>query len=365
MNPQRHVLTGALIGLLAAGLSACGGGSGSVPLSGSLSGLAAGANLTLSDGPTTVALSSNGAFQFADGSLSAGSAYDVTVAQQPAGEACSVSNGSGAVDPNGDPVAGIVVACVPAASVGGSVAGLAAGTSVSVSDGLSTLTLAANGGFAFADPFVAGAPYNVAITSQPAGQACSLVNASGSIDALATPVATLGVQCSANGTVGGTVTGLAPGSTLTLSDGVSTLAVQANGLFAFADTYAAGAAYQVAVTGAPAGQSCTVGQGSGNVDGMGDAVNNVVVSCLASGSLNGTVTGLAAGATVTLSDGNTSVTVVSNGAFAFSDLAAAGASYGVGIVGQPGTGSCAVTGNVSGSFDANDDAVSGVVVTCG
>ncbi len=279
MHPQHRSVSWALAALLAGSLSACGGGTGTVPLSGSLSGLATGSSVTLSDGPTTMALSSNGSFQFADGSLSAGSPYDVTVTAQPPGESCSVSNGAGSVDPNGDPVSDISVTCVPTATVGGNVVGLASGSTVSVTDGTTTLSIAANGSFAFADPFAAGASYNVSIAAQPSGQSCSVANAGGTVDALATPVTTLTVVCSANGTVGGTVSGLAAGGTLTLSDGITVLPVQANGQFSFADTYSTGAAYQVTVLNPPAGQNCSVSNGSGNVDSLGDAVNNVVVTC--------------------------------------------------------------------------------------
>jgi hypothetical protein len=64
---------------------------------GSVSGLA-GTGLTLSSGGVTLAVSSNGAFEFSAG-LASGTAYAVTVATQPInpGQVCTMTNGSGTI----------------------------------------------------------------------------------------------------------------------------------------------------------------------------------------------------------------------------------------------------------------------------
>ena len=87
-------------------------------------------------------------------------------------------------------------------------------------------------------------------------------------------------------TIGGTVSGLvAPGAgssphaprlVLQNNEG-DDLAVTANGRFAFATPLAAGSAYAVRVQSQPAGQTCSVAQGSGTVPGA--AVQAVQVAC--------------------------------------------------------------------------------------
>ncbi len=70
----------------------------------------AGAGLVLrNNGGDDLAVSANGAFTFAT-SLTSGSTYAVTVATQPSGQTCSVSNGSGTVA--GANVTTVAVACV-------------------------------------------------------------------------------------------------------------------------------------------------------------------------------------------------------------------------------------------------------------
>jgi hypothetical protein len=65
----------------------------------------------------------------------------------------------------------------------------------------------------------------------------------------------------------GVVSGLAPGKTMTLSDGAQTLPVAANGAFAFPGILAAGTAYAVTIATQPAGESCVVANGTGVVSG--------------------------------------------------------------------------------------------------
>jgi len=90
------------------------GGSKSVDatISGTVIGLSGGTSLKLvNNGSDTISVQANGTFTF-DVQIASGSGYDVTVSTQPAGETCAVTNGSGTVDSNGDPVANVVVSCV-------------------------------------------------------------------------------------------------------------------------------------------------------------------------------------------------------------------------------------------------------------
>src|ERR1700761_5417999 len=82
--------------------------------------------------------------------------------------------------------------------------------------------------------------------------------------------------------VGGTVSGLAAGGTVVLEDnGASDLSVTANGAFTIATGQAAGAAYNVTVKTSPAGQTCTVANGTGTVGSAN--VTSVAVTCTTSG----------------------------------------------------------------------------------
>ena len=78
-------------------------------------------------------------------------------------------------------------------------------------------------------------------------------------------------------TVGGTVSGLS-GTVVLQDNGGDNLSVSANGAFTFATKLAGGAAYSVTVKTNPAGQVCSVSNGSGTVGSAN--VTNVAVSCV-------------------------------------------------------------------------------------
>jgi hypothetical protein len=95
-------------------------------------------------------------------------------------------------------------------------------------------------------------------------------------------------------TVGGTVSGLSAGSSLTLTDGGSdALTVSTNGAFTFKTPLAAGASYAAAISAAPPLQACTVTNGTGTVSSA--AVSSVTVICVGPYTSGGTISGLAAG----------------------------------------------------------------------
>ena len=69
-------------------------------------------------------------------------------------------------------------------SVGGSVSGLASGKSVSLTNnGGDSKTVSTNGAFTFATKVASGGAYSVSISSQPAGQSCSVANGYGVVSA--------------------------------------------------------------------------------------------------------------------------------------------------------------------------------------
>ena len=136
-------------------------------------------------------------------------------------------------------------------------------------------------------------------------------------------VTNVAVSCSANPTftVGGTVSGLS-GTVVLQDNGADNLTVTANGTFTFATALAPDAAYAVTVKTSPAGQTCTVANGSGT---MGSAnVTNVAVSCSANPTftVGGTVSGLS-GTVVLQDNGADNLTVTANGTVHVRDRAGA------------------------------------------
>lgn len=115
---RAHLAARILLGLLpltvTAGLSGCGGSSSSsgstFPVGGTIAGLTS-SGLVLQNGADTVRPGANTtSFQFPT-RLPDGTAYDVTVPQQPTGLTCGVHNGSGTVGP-GSAATNVSVFCV-------------------------------------------------------------------------------------------------------------------------------------------------------------------------------------------------------------------------------------------------------------
>jgi len=174
--PRASLLAGLALPLL---LIACGGGNAS--LGGTLSGLPSSTNITLQNNAASdLTVAANGSFWFS-GTLAAGSTYAVTVLTQPVGASCSVANGSGTIDSYGSDVSSVAVTCVSTASITGTVTGLGSGTSVTLTNGSLTLAIASNGAFAFPGVLAAGTAYNVSVSTQPAGQSCTVSNGSGTV----------------------------------------------------------------------------------------------------------------------------------------------------------------------------------------
>ena len=85
-------------------------------------------------------------------------------------------------------------------------------------------------------------------------------------------------------TIGGTVSGLTGSGLVLQNTGSSDLSVSASGVFTFAGTVASGSSYGVTVLAQPAGQVCSVANGSGTATAD---VTSVTVSCSASGDTDG------------------------------------------------------------------------------
>ena len=91
----------------------------------------------------------------------------MTVKTNPAGQTCTVSNGSGTVRvANVTNVAVNCVATTASYSVGGTVSGLS-GTVVLQDNGGDDLSVSANGSFTFATKLADGSAYSVTVQDQP------------------------------------------------------------------------------------------------------------------------------------------------------------------------------------------------------
>jgi hypothetical protein len=254
---------------------------------------------------------------------------------------------------------------VATAPIEATVTGLPDGATMQLADNnADILSVSGNGTFDFPDGVPLGSSYDVTISTQPPGSTCAVANATGTADLDGDPITNVAVTCSPSPAIGGTLSGLSAGASLTLADATTTLALTANGTFMFSDRYAAGAPYSVSVASQPSGQICSVANGAGTIDTAGDGVVNIAVSCVVAGSLGGTVNGLAPAQILTLSDGISDTSVTANGLFGFSDAFAAGAPYGVSVAAQPTGQVCTVSSNGNGTIDGNDDPVTTIAVSC-
>lgn len=150
--------------------------------------------------------------------------------------------------------------------------------------------------------------------------------------------------------VGGTITGLLPGSLLTLQlNGKESLTRSENGSFTFQSLLEETSAFEVTLVATPAEQNCTLEGATGRVSGAD--VTSVRVTCVQrTYSLGGTVEGLKGTLQLRLEGGDT-LSITANGPFTFQTKLPAGGSYAVTVATQPQGLECAVThgsGTVAG-----------------
>lgn len=243
-----------------------------------------------------LAISSDGTFTFGK-SLESGAAYTVTVLGQPRdpNQVCTVSQGSGTV--GGADVNDILVACITNPfTVGGTVTGLVGGELVLANNEGDELTISTDGAFVFELPLEDGSAYAVSIHTQPAGQVCTVLNATGALSG--SDVTTVAVTCTGGTTdtytIGGLVTGLDSGHlVLGINGTFDTVHMAVDGAFDFYRTLADNDAYEVTVLAHPVSPNriCTVENGVGTVSG--ENVDNIIVECtLETYTLSGYVTDL-------------------------------------------------------------------------
>ncbi len=334
-------------------LAACGGGGmtvgkSSFTIGGSVSGLT-GAGLTLANGSDSLPISASATSFTFPTSVTAGGSYAVTVSAQPAGQTCSVANGTGVANAN---VTNVAVTCsVNTFTVSVNVTGLTGTGLVLQDNGADNLSVTATGTFSFATPIATGGGYAVTILTQPTGQTCAPgANASGT----STTDVTVNVTCgAAMYKIGGTISGLTGTGLVLQNNGGDNFTAAAGALtFTFATPVAAGANYNVTVLTQPTGQTCIVTSGSGvaNAD-----VTNVVITCTTpvAYTISVTVSGLT-GTGLVLQDNLTdNLSVSGNGTFEFATTITPGGPYSVSILTQPSGQTCSVGSNGTGVANGN------------
>ena len=327
----------------------------SYTVGGTVSGLS-GTIALLDNGGDALTVNSGGPFTFPT-QVASGAAYAVTIQTQPAGQACTVSGGTGVVGAGS--VSSVAVNCAANTyTVGGTISGLTS-TIVLQDNGGDNLTLTANGTFAFATPLADAAAYAVTVAVQPAGELCTVTSGSGTIAGAS--VTSVAVRCTANMfSIGGTLNGLPAGGSVTLQDnGGNNLAQTSSGPFTFSASLPYGSSYNVTVSAQPAGATCSVSGGSGIV-GNGNVTSIVVVCGSGSYAVGGTISGLT-GSLVLQDNGANDLTLTTNGSYAFSAPLGMGATYSVTIKAQPTGETCAVANEQGTVGTAN---VTNVNVTC-
>jgi RNase P/RNase MRP subunit p29 len=324
-------------------LAACGGSDSDQPLtlSGTVSGLSTG-GLALTTLGVNLEVSA-GATSFTFGPvLSDTVVYDVTVAAQPSGQACTVTNGTGTATTAN--ISNVVVTCSDRTfNVGGTISGLTVSGLV-LANGSDTLSVPAGAStFTMPTAVAYGSSYKVTVATQPTGLTCNVANGTGTIAADA--VTNIAVTCTDEPlTVGGGISGLGSATGLVLSNGTNTYAVPASATSFTLDTpESPGGTYAVRVQSQPIGMTCSVSKGLGMMPTHN--VTDISVTCSDKAySLEGTVTGLTAGGLV-LSDGSDTYTVPANATnFTMPTVIAYGSGYALSVQAQPAGLTCTVSG---------------------
>jgi len=150
-------------------------------LGGSITGLSVG-GLVLGNGSNQVMLSAGASSFTLPTAVAYSSAYAVTVAAQPVGLTCTVSNGAASMPASN--VTGVTVACADNAyTLGGTITGLTAGGLV-LKNGSDRLTVAAGAAqFTMPSAVAYTSSYAVAVATQPSGLTCNVTNGTGTIPA--------------------------------------------------------------------------------------------------------------------------------------------------------------------------------------
>lgn len=162
--------------------------------------------------------------------------------------------------------------------------------------------------------------------------------------------------------VGGTISGLSSGEVVLQNNGENSLTVSTNGRFTFTTRLQAGSTYQVTVSSAPAGYTCTVSNGSGTIGRVNAADVSVVCSnpSATTYTIGGTISGLS-GTLVLQNNAGDNLSISADGTFTFATALQDGATYLVTVLSAPDALICTASSN-SGTIQTQN--VTGIAITC-
>ena len=283
------------------------------------------------NGGALLPIASNGTFAFPV-PLLPGSPYDVTVGSQPSGQTCVINqHKTGSFAGGYQPPVTVVCSAIPRYTLGLTVDGLPLNSSLTVvvNPGGLVVPIKSTNSLSVEVPQVLvlqrGVAYSVNLKQTPPGESCVVNQGSGIATGNVYPY----IVCTAVGqyALGGTVTGLTPGHSLTLTNftgtsptnlGGTVLPITANGPFVFPGTIARSTYFNVTAQSGP-GQLCTVSPGNGLIDV--NSATFVQVTCTSSSAtyaLGGIAFGLSGPLTLTDTPGSGApLTLKKTGAGAF------------------------------------------------
>lgn len=252
-------------------------GLASYTVGGQVYGLTGGLTLT-DNGSDTLPISGNGPFTFGM-AVQSGKPYSVTSSSGT----CPVFGGTGTVG-NAN-VTSVIVNCQTGSgpyAIGGNVVGLNGMVVLKNNTNNDTVTITANGTYAFPMLVPSAGTYNVVVQTQPtynpgpANQTCTVTGGSSTANG---NVTNINVTCVTNSfSVGGSVTGVMTGNVViqnNLAD--DTTLTSATTSYTFATKILSGTPWSVTVSSKPATLACAVSNKTGTIGNAN--VTNVNVAC--------------------------------------------------------------------------------------
>ncbi len=327
----------------------------SYPLTATVSGLTSG-SVVVSDGAEQVTLTSSRPSAAFPTPIGQGKRFALSIVSQPSSSAnvfCAVDATSGSGNmPSGGTTA--KVDCGPVVYLSGTADGIqgdrallhlttdqyVAGSMVAM-NGRFDLAVSRNGTFQFAAPLLQGVGWTATIESAPRAptETCTLAPSSGTMPAGGESDLVLHCDIVKPRVLGGTLTGLPTGDSITLSNSATSesLPLSADGAFSFAQKVAPGKAYAVRISAGPSttGVTCAISNATGTMPNQD--VASLAVSCSSRQTylVSATTTGLE-GKNLTLSlNGAQTLAVAADGTQSFSTELLDAASYSVTVATQP------------------------------
>lgn len=162
--------------------------------------------------------------------------------------------------------------------IGGYVYGLLGTGLVLQKNGADDLAIQGNGFFGFTVESDITEDYTITVKTQPSSpsQICTVNNATGTYNGQES-ITDITVICSTEAyTIGGSVSGLS-GTLVIQNNGTDDLTINSDGNFTFNTPVADGGDYYVRVKTQPSGQTCTITNGTGTVNGSN--ITDIIINC--------------------------------------------------------------------------------------